>query len=303
MAVAFHLLTHRDPPLIERLLRSLWHEDNTIVIHHDRRRPRAEHAAIASFAREFPNVIVQKPTRVLWGRFSLYAAQHEGLRLAAASGRPWTHWVNLSGQCQPLHSAARVQQLLAAHRDHSFLRHFRPLVEGDWVGQQNRLTRRYIDSPALEWWLRLPGLGRRLRRFFGDADALPSLPGVQRPLPTAFTWFGADNWVVLSRAAADYLLHAPEAARIIRELRHSGFPEESIFQSVLMNSPLREQVTNDHLRCINWKSGVASPGVFTLDDFPRLQTAAAAGRLFARKFDPRVDGAVIERIERELVGA
>jgi len=303
VAVAFHLLTHRDPAQTARLLRSLWHEDSTFIIHHDRRRPRPEHAMLASLAAGFSNVILQTPTPVLWGRFSLYAAQHEGLRLALASGRPWTHWVNLSGQCQPLQSPARIQKLLADAGDVSFVRHFRPLIEGEWRDAETRLTRRYIDSPMLERWLRLRFIGRRLRRFFGGENELPSLPGVRRPLPMTFTWYGGDNWVVLSRSAAEYLIHSPDAGRIIAELRHSGFPEESIFQSVMMNSPLASRVRNDHLRCINWRSGIASPGIFTAEDFPRLRAAAAGGRIFARKFDSVREGVVIARIESELLRA
>jgi hypothetical protein len=302
MAVAFHLLTHRNLVQIEQLLRSIWHEDNTYVLHHDRRRPRAEHATLGALADRFPNVIIQRPTAVLWGRFSLYAAQHEGLRLALASGRAWTHWVNLSGQCQPLHRPTVIQQTLADSGDVSFVRNFRPLLEGNWPGPASRLTHRHLDSPALEWWLRLPGLGRRLRRWFGGEYALPSIPGIRLSLPTTFTWYGADNWVILSRQAGDYLIRSAEAAKIILALRHSGFPEESIFQSVIMNSPLAGQVRNDHLRCINWIPGVASPGIFRAADFSRLQTSAQEGRLFARKFDLDQDRDIIDRIDRELLG-
>jgi hypothetical protein len=303
MAVAFHLLTHRQPDQVAQLLESLWHGDNTYVLHHDRRRPRAEHAAIAGLAARFgKNVIVQKPTAVLWGRFSLYAAQHEGAKLALASNRPWTHWLNVSGQCHPLQSPARIQQILANAGDVSFVRHFRPLENGDWTNPEGRLTRRYIDSPALEWWVRLRGIGPRLRRLlFGSPHAMPFIPGVRRALPTTFTWYGGDNWVALSRAAAEYLVHSPNAAHIIGALRHSSLPEESIFQSVLMNSPLAPQVRNEHLRCINWLPGVGSPGIFKDEDFLRLKQAAADGALVARKFDPRIDATVIDRIKRELL--
>ncbi len=302
MPVAFHLLTHRDPAQIRRLLRALWSPENTYVLHHDHRRPASEHAEIAEIAQEFPGLILQKPQPVLWGRYSLYAAQHEGLRLALASARPWSHWVNLSGQCYPLHSAATIAQKLAATPDASFVRHFRPLSEGDWGPQAaTRLTRRYIDSPALEWWLRLPGMGRRLRRIFGGENSLPCLPGIKRSLPTDFTWFGGDNWVVLSRRDAEHLIHSPDAARQIAELRHSAFPEESICQTVVLNGPHAVSTQNTHLRSINWRDGLASPTIYHENDFPALTSAADNGALFARKFDLARHPKVFDLIDAQLL--
>lgn len=229
MAVAFHVLAHRAPQKVADLVHVLWAPENTYVIHYDGSRPRTEHATLHAAIRHFPNVIVQKSTRVLWGRFSLCAAQYEGLRLALESERPWTHWVNLSGQCFPLHSSGRIGSMLAAAGESSFVRHFRPLVEGDWPSPSDRITRRYLDWPKLEWLLRRPFIGRRLRRLFGGESALPSLPGIRVPLPTQFTWYGGDNWVILSRRAAEHLIGSPMAKAIVERLRRSGFPDESIF--------------------------------------------------------------------------
>lgn len=302
MGIAFHLLTHRNPAQIIRLLDAVWHKENVYVLHHDRRRPQSEHAELANLVSRYPNLILQTPTPVLWGRYSLYAAQHEGLRLALARGHSWTHWINLSGQCEPLQSPNRFQRILADAGDTSFVRHFRVLENGDWTNPEKRVTRHYIDSALVEWWIRLPGIGRRLRRFLcGGENELPTIPGIKKALPTTFTWYGGDNWVVLSRAAGEYLTTSPDADRIISDLRHSGLPEESIFQSVLMNSPLASKVRNDHLRCINWLPGVGSPAIFKSEDFPRLQKAAANGALVARKFDARVDSAIIVRIRQELL--
>jgi hypothetical protein len=285
MAVAFHLLAHRNPAQAARLLKAIWHPDNTYVVHYDKRRPAEEHRAIHALAEGKPNILIQKPRAVLWGRFSLYRAQHEGLRLAIDSGRSWSHWINLSGQCYPLVPIEGIQQACSEAGEHSFVRHFEPLVNGDWPHPQERLTGYVLDSVCLEWWLRLPGIGRRLRRIFGGESSLPRLPGIRRALPKTFTWFGGDNWVVLSRAAAEHLVLAAKAATIIAALRHSAIPDESVFQTVLMNSPFSAQVINQHRRLINWRHGMASPTVFTTADWPALMQGATDGNWFARKFE------------------
>ncbi|HLP08127.1 MAG TPA: beta-1,6-N-acetylglucosaminyltransferase [Opitutaceae bacterium] len=302
MAVAFHLLAHKDPAQLGRLIDALWSPDNVYVVHYDRRRPAGEHRAVSALAATRPNIVVQPPTAVLWGRFSLIRAQLVGLELALRQPQPWTHWVNLSGQCFPLHAPAEIATRLAATGDTSFVRHFDPLgPDSDWRDAAGRLERDRLDSPVLEWWLRLPGLGRRLRRFFGGASAIPSLPR-RRPRETPwFKWYGGDNWVVLSRTAAEQTV-SRQGWRIAEWFRGTAFPEESVFQTIVRNLACGP-VENDHLRCINWQGGLASPQNFRAADLPVLTSAAARGALFARKFDTAVDARILELLTQRLSAA
>lgn len=299
MALAFHILCHRDPHQVRRLLAAAWDAGNVYVIHYDARKPGAEHRQIAELARGRPNVIIQHPRAVLWGRYSLYAAQVEGLRLAAEHNKTWRHWVNLSGQCYPLLAPAAINEASEAAPNRSYVRHFAPLAGGDWPNPEWRINRRYIDSPALERLLRLPGIGRRLRAIFGGQSSLPSIPGLKRALPHSFTWFGGDNWVVLARRAAEHILTSLQAREISARLRHSAFPEESLFQTILMNSPFASTVTNHHRRAVKWTANAASPNLFGLDDLAVLRQAAAEGNWFARKF--AADSPVLNEIDRQFL--
>jgi hypothetical protein len=302
MSVAFHLLAHKDPAQLGRLLDALWAPENIYVVHYDRRRPAREHRAVAALTAGRTNILIQPPTAVLWGRFSLIRAQLLGLELALRHSPSWAHWVNLSGQCFPLHAPTEIAARLAAAGAKSFVRHFDPLgPDSDWKNAAGRLERDRIDSPALEWWLRLPGLGRRLRRFFGGASAIPSRP-LRRPRAAPwFRWYGGDNWVVLSRTAAEQMV-SPEGWRIAEWFRGTAFPEESVFQTGVRNLPCGP-VENDHLRCINWQPGIASPQNFRAADLPRLATAAGRGMIFARKFDTAADPRILELLTQRLAAA
>jgi Core-2/I-Branching enzyme len=303
MAVAYHLLAHRSPEQVARLVRAIWHPENTYVIHYDARRPAAEHAAIQAIATGRPNIIIQPPKPVLWGRYSLYLAQHEGLRLALASERSWSHWINVSGQCYPLIPQDRLIAELSAQPDTTLTLNFEPLKPGGWwPNAANRLTYHYIDQPWLEWWLRLPGIGRRLRKwvFRETLVPLPRLPWIRYRLPTDFVWHGGTNWCVISRKAADSVVSSPAAEKIRRSLRHSAAPDESIFQTVLLNGPFAASVRNQGHCFANWKSGnVASPSLFEPADWPRLVEAAARGDFFARKFAS--DSPLFDQIDRSLL--
>jgi len=64
-----------------------------------------------------------------------------------------------------------------------------------------------------------------------------------------------------------------------------------------MNSPFKNQVVNDNLRCITWTDGVANPRILTQADFGLLETSP---KFFARKFDVTVNEKILDEID-ELI--
>ena len=75
-------------------------------------------------------------------------------------------------------------------------------------------------------------------------------------------------------------------------------PDELFFQTLIMNSPLRETVVNDNLRFLDW-SREPAPAVLGVHDLDRM---IESGKLFARKFDVTVDADVLDRLDA-LAGA
>jgi hypothetical protein len=91
-----------------------------------------------------------------------------------------------------------------------------------------------------------------------------------------------------------------ERPDVLRFFRTVDVPDEILFQSILLSSPLRESVVNDDLRHIVWKAGISHPELLTTDDLPELERS---GDFFARKFDLAVDAGVLDEIDRRLLGA
>ena len=84
---------------------------------------------------------------------------------------------------------------------------------------------------------------------------------------------------------------------LVRFFHRSAVPDESFFQTILMNSPLAGTLVNDDLRYVDWSEGAASPRVLTAFDLERMIRSSA---LFARKFDPRVDRGVIDALDAHI---
>lgn len=301
MALAYCILSHKNPGQVARLLQAIWHPENIYVLHFEKRAPHSAHTAIAELAARYPNVRVLPSRPIQWGRYSQLKAQLDSLRICAGWSKDWSHFINLTGQDFPLFAQTKIMQELGSKPGISFVSSFDAFATGQWGDAEQRITRLHFDSPMLEAVLRLPGVGRRVRAIFGWTNQLPFVPFVRRPRPTSFRYYGGANHFILSAEAGDYLLHDPEAKKIIRWLRPTGFPEECSVQTALMNSRLADRVTNDDRRAIYWaKDGDPSPQTLSLADLPRLDIARAEGKLFARKFDTTVDEKVMKTLEEQL---
>jgi hypothetical protein len=301
VALAYCILAHKNPDQLARLLRAIWHRANFYVVHYEKRAPRAEHERVARLVDEFPNVRLLRPRAILWGRFGVIGTQLEAVVECLRWSESWSHVFTLSGQDYPLRVQREMVDEMASVADTTFMSHFDPWTSGNWKNTAERVERVYFESPLLEWLLGLPGAGRRIRSLFGWSNSMPFVPGVRRKKPGFFQYTGGSNHVVLSCAAARHVVRDQKAQKITRWLRRSGIPDESVFQSVLMNSPLADTVTNDDRRAIYWDGfGSISPRTLTPADLPALLEARAQGKLFTRKVCGTQYPGMIDLLEEKL---
>ena len=303
MAIAYCVLAHKNPEQMRRLLRAVWHPENLYVLHYDKRSPKADQESVARLAEEFAGTRILPSRAVFWGRFSQIAVQLAALKSVVESAAPWTHFINLTGQDFPLKSQGEILNILSAAADISFVSHFDPFDGIHWQYPMDRLSRIHIDSPLLEALLTVPAIGRRVKWALGWSNRIPTVPLLRRRFPADFRYFGGSNHVILSRNAANYIVTDPKARKTVRRLRWSGHPDESVFQSVLLNSRFSEVTVNDDRRAVFWqKCTDSSPQVLTSADFGRLRHARSEGKLFARKFDVLEDSKLFDLVEHEFLG-
>ena len=73
-------------------------------------------------------------------------------------------------------------------------------------------------------------------------------------------------------------------------------PDESIFQTLLMESPYKN-TRHNYLHYIDWTKRRGrqrnSPNILTIDDYEAIKKS---GYLMARKFDANVDKNIIEKL-------
>jgi len=103
-------------------------------------------------------------------------------------------------------------------------------------------------------------------------------------------------WFCLTKKDVDYTLeYLKNKPDLLDFFRHTFAPDEIFFQTIIMNSPLKDTVMNDNLRYIDWsRKGVPLSAFLTIDDADNLLNSS---KLFARKFDIELDEAILDLID------
>jgi hypothetical protein len=284
MHLAYIISAYRYPHQLMRLVRRLHAPGTSFFLHLDKKAGPAIARQVADGLRPLAGVHLLPRHDCYWGDFGHVAATLKGIDALLRTGADFDYAVLLTGQDYPIKSNDHIRRFLAAHRGALFLDHF-PLPHDAW--QHGGLDR--IEA----WHLRLKGRHVTL----GRGQLIP----FRRRFPGSFRPFGGSSYWCLPRRAVEYIAaFTRRKPGFVRFFKLVDVPDELFFQTILMNSPLREAVVNDDLRYIDWRDPDAgSPAVLGVADFEAL---AASPKLFARKFDVTVDGRVLDLIDELLLG-
>jgi len=241
-------------------------------------------------------VQVLKSRPIVWSGFEMARVQMDAMAEALRMDSQWTHFINLTGQDFPIKSREQIVGFLNASPRTSFISWFDPLKTTYWKNARDRISRHYFESAFVQRLLFFPGIGRRIRSLF-DWHARPALPFYRKEMPQDFQYFGGSNHGVFSREAAQYLNEDPRAQRIIQWSKHTLHANEIVFQTALLNSPLKPFLQNTDLREIDFNPASPHPHIFTIGD---IDTLIHSRQLFARKFDESLDREVLDRLEAHL---
>jgi hypothetical protein len=276
MRLAYVVSAYTNLEQVARLIRLVGGTD-PVAVHVDRKTNRREFEQLRNEVGDVPEVTLLKRHACHYGGFGHVRATLKGIDDVLARSPDFSHLVLLTGQDYPIKPLAEIRSFLEERRDCSFMG-INPLPSPLW-SPRGGLDR--IEYRHLHW------RGRRVR-----------LPG-RRAFPLGLRPFGGGAYWCLSRACVELVAHfVVERRDVVRFFQHVDVPDEIFFQTIVMNSELAATVVNDNLRYVDWSRG-RRPAVLGMDDLGALR---ASPKLFARKFDTRVDAAVLDAIDTQLLG-
>jgi hypothetical protein len=279
------------------LLSVLRHPQVKVYVHVDRRKSLAPFTRALAEA-DVSDVVLLPRHKSWWSSAGTLDAALEGLVAGVADG--CDYFVTISGQDFPLRPMDEIVAFFEQAGSRSYISYW-PVSEFSrrWRGRERTELytytvrgRREVCIPRGEDVSFLNWRGRMLNEFLRMRTAF--MPSRRHP-PYVRPFLGSDWWN-LSRVAADYVLRFHDEHPDFRRWHeHTLAPSEMFVQSILLGTDFgrHNEIVNDRLRFVIRQEGSPHPRTLTMDD---LSALLESEKLFARKFDRRVDFAVLERL-------
>lgn len=271
-----------------RLVKSLG--ANPIAIHVDKKSNISDFLELGTL----PNVTFLPRYTCYWGLFGHVLASLEGMKWFLNTSCDYA--ILLTGQCYPLKNNDEIENLLSNLKGKSVIE-FEKFPKRGWEhsdGGYKRLDRFYfsINHPFYKKIRWLDFFSVELAR----SEVLSQVRWIKilrRSVPFGLHPYGGSGYWCLSRNCVDYVIHyIQKYPKILRFFATTFVPDEMFFQTILANSPLKDELINSAIHHMDWSLNQPHPAVLGVS---QIDAASSSGAWFARKFE---DVAVVDEIER-----
>lgn len=223
MKIAYLVLAHHQPALLQRLIGALHAQGSHFFVHIDLRVPTG---GFAGQCDPRTTTFVEDRIRVNHGGFTQVRAMLKLLELAS-SVSDFDYFVFLSGQDYPIKNNNYIQKYFTQHCGTNFI-NFYPLIAGADLSQN---IRRYYFTDALS---ALPSSIRKpIKAVLSLVNAvLPDRPFFDSMIP----YRGSTSWCLTGETAKTILDFAKSNQDYLTYFRRAFCSDEIFFQTIVLNS-------------------------------------------------------------------
>jgi hypothetical protein len=276
LKIAHIILAHENPHQLDRLVARLTHPDAYFFIHFDLKTGEQDLSSLLANPQVF---VVKERIKVYWGGYSIVQATVNTICNAIESGIPFDYINLLSGQDYPLKSTAYIHHFLENNPGKAFME-FYPIAT-EWTEAIPRLEKYYLTDYPFKGSLQLAAVLNAI------------LP--KRKMPNQLVGMGRSQWFTIAMKHAQYVVdYLSNNTRIHNYFRFTWGSDEIVFQTILYNSMYRDDMVNNNLRYIDWSEKKPSPKLLTMNDKDAL---TFSDKLFARKFNSKKDGSILDYLD------
>jgi hypothetical protein len=194
----------------------------------------------------------------------------------------------ISGQDYPTKTNEHINSFLEANRGKEYLNYETPPEPTELARLMNYsffdlINGRSKRGETMIYWISMiqKKLGIKRKVPMGDASLL---------------YIGSTWWTLSAECVRYVMKYTKEQPAFFKRMKFTFCSEEYYFQSVIMNSPFRENVINNNLRYIVWQTRNGSlPAILDESDYEKIVNSDV---FFARKFDLPVSANLLKKIKQ-----
>ncbi|MBA2850513.1 hypothetical protein HNP86_000644 [Methanococcus maripaludis] len=295
--IAYLISAHNQEKHLYNLINRLNNEKVHFFVHIDKK------SELDKFSKlnEFKNLtFVEERINVNWKGFSQVESTIKLLKCAITSGISFKHFVFLSGSDYPIKSNQHILDFFS-NSEKNYI-DFKKISDDNSIISylKNRSWRRkltmwhFYDTLKINWNAQGNQYKLFVYRVFIICNLILNLILPKRKFFKEFKAYGGSQWWSIDENTVKYILEFYENnLKFINYYKYTDSPDEMFFQTLILNSPFKENTVNDNLRYIDWSLPVERPKILIEEDFEKIINS---DKLFARKFNNKRSKKLIAKI-------
>ena len=291
MRIAVLILCHNNPDKVNRLISALCDQDIDTFVHIDKKSDIKKDAIINSGnVKLLPD---EYRINVKWAQFSQIEAEINLLKYATNID-DYGYYVLLSGSDYPIVPISVLKDYLLTNNGSNFVNLYNSLNYNN-DGKANHYDK-CNDIAYSDWLLTRYGFSRVIRRLWvaitGGYNHTFSI--FKRKLDSKIKFYFGSQWWALSKDFVNWALDQSRLnSRYVSFYRKCSTPDESFFQTLMMNSKF-SNTRKDYLHYIDWTKNDNSPKELLAEDYDKI---IGSGKFFARKIN---DESLMNMIDKHI---
>ena len=287
MKVAFLIQCHKNADQVNKLIDRLSSSQDgyctDFYVHVDAK------SDIAKDIKRQDNVVVlSKRIDVKWGQISQVDATLNLIEAAVGVKKDYDFLWLISGQDYPIKSNEEIVGFLKNNRGKNFIE----VVSVDGDDHRRYLKRNQTWYPT--WGASPVFIMRVLRKIYNILTGGKYHSIIKRKNVLNAEWRFGSQWWTLTEEACKMIIEQSADGKYRQYFKNCICPDESYFQTMLWNSPLRATLTGNNLCYVDWSEHKKNPKVLDEGDFEKL---TKSDKLIARKFDAERSCGLIVKLD------
>lgn len=274
---AFLVMSRTVDANLLNLLKSIDYKDNDIYLHIDKK------ANVKNFNSklEHAELILCQNISVGWAADTLIKAEMILLKTAVNSGKKYSYLHLMSGNDLQIVDNVQFRKFFK-NTDEQY-------IDYESIDKPINMRRIKYFFPLQQYTGKKHGLLWAMQKILMYIQVMLRINRLRKS-PYKHIAKGS-AWFSITLECAQYIVKKEK--EIEKYFYHGSAADELFIQTLILSSKFESKIASNNLRYIKWSEGANSPEVLKISNYEDL---IASQKLFARKFDTKIDSLVISKI-------